>query len=68
MLSMEVDGKVIYIHIFKAILHPTEEVSLHALDTMDDLVADAQPLCTGDVLARIIYDATFRNKELLVMN
>lgn len=49
---MEVDGKVIHFYIFKAKQHPFEEASVHMLDTTDNLVTNAQPLCASDVLCK----------------
>ncbi|CAM8926089.1 unnamed protein product [Rhodiola kirilowii] len=43
MLSMEVEGEVFSFDIFRAMKHPLEFETVHALDTLDDLVHEVQP-------------------------
>ncbi|CAM8943899.1 unnamed protein product [Rhodiola kirilowii] len=43
MLLMEVEGEVFSFDIFRAMKHPLEFEMVHALDTLDDLVREAQP-------------------------
>ncbi|CAM8969487.1 unnamed protein product [Rhodiola kirilowii] len=61
MLSMEVEGEVFSFDIFRAMKHPLEFETVHALDTLDDLVHEAQPERELDplelVLDRALYSA-----------
>ncbi|CAM8889844.1 unnamed protein product [Rhodiola kirilowii] len=43
MLSMEVEGEVFSFDIFRAMKHPLEFETVHALDTLDDLIHEVQP-------------------------
>ncbi|CAM8910514.1 unnamed protein product [Rhodiola kirilowii] len=61
MLSMEVEGEVFSFDIFRAMKHPLEFETVHALDSLDDLVHEAQPEQRTDplelVLSRALYSA-----------
>ncbi|CAM8968712.1 unnamed protein product [Rhodiola kirilowii] len=61
MLSMEVEGEVFSFDIFRAMKHPLEFETVHALDTFDDIVREAQPERASDplelVLDRALYSA-----------
>ncbi|CAM8949930.1 unnamed protein product [Rhodiola kirilowii] len=61
MLSMEVEREVFSFDIFRAMKHPLEFESVHALDTLDDIIREAQPEREVDplelVLDRALYSA-----------
>ncbi|CAM8948488.1 unnamed protein product [Rhodiola kirilowii] len=61
MLSMEVEGEVFSFDIFQAMKHPLEFEMVHALDTLDDIIREAQPERESDplelVLDRALYSA-----------
>ncbi|CAM8994372.1 unnamed protein product [Rhodiola kirilowii] len=64
-LSIEVEGEVISFDIFQAMKHPLEFETVHALDTLDDLVHEAQPEQETNplelVLNRAMYSAESSN-------
>ncbi|CAM8940532.1 unnamed protein product [Rhodiola kirilowii] len=59
MLSMEVEGEVFSFDIFQAMKHPLEFETVHALDTLDDLVREAQPERGTDPLELVIGRAMY---------
>ncbi|CAM8910249.1 unnamed protein product [Rhodiola kirilowii] len=59
MLSMEVEGEVFSFDIFRAMKHPLEFESVHALDTLDDLVQEAQLERDADPLELVIDRALY---------
>ncbi|CAM8959440.1 unnamed protein product [Rhodiola kirilowii] len=59
MLSMEVEGEVFSFDIFRAMKHPLEFESMHALDTLDDLVQEAQLERDADPLELVIDRALY---------
>ncbi|CAM8940958.1 unnamed protein product [Rhodiola kirilowii] len=56
---MEVEGEEISFDIFRAMKHPLEFESVHALDTLDDLVQEAQPKRDVDPLELVIDRALY---------
>ncbi|CAM8987225.1 unnamed protein product [Rhodiola kirilowii] len=59
MLSMEVEGEVFSFDIFWAMKHPLEFETVHALDTLDDLVHEAQPERELDPLELVLDIALY---------
>ncbi|CAM9000226.1 unnamed protein product [Rhodiola kirilowii] len=47
---MEVEGEVFSFDIFRAMKHPLEFETVHALDTLDDIVREVQPERESDPL------------------
>ncbi|CAM8902704.1 unnamed protein product [Rhodiola kirilowii] len=47
---MEVEGEVIRFDIFQGIKHPPQFATVHALDTLDDLVQEVKPESGADPL------------------
>ncbi|CAM8963300.1 unnamed protein product [Rhodiola kirilowii] len=58
-LSMEVEGEVFSFDIFRTMKHPLEFETVHALDTLDDLVHEAQPERELDPLELVIDRALY---------
>lgn len=66
-LVMEVDGEVIHFDIFKAMKHPQDEATIHAMDVIDDLITDAQPMGADNVLAHTLQCSVYRKEDSLMM-
>ncbi|CAM8910651.1 unnamed protein product [Rhodiola kirilowii] len=47
---MEVEGEVICFDIFQAMKHPPEFATVHAVNTLDDLVQEVKPKRGADPL------------------
>ncbi|CAM8999043.1 unnamed protein product [Rhodiola kirilowii] len=63
MLSMEVEGEVFSFDIFRAMKHPLEFETVHALDTLDDLVHEAQPERESDPLELVLDRALYSTES-----
>ncbi|CAM8944085.1 unnamed protein product [Rhodiola kirilowii] len=59
MLSMEVEGEVFSFDIFRAMKHPLEFETVHALDTLDDLIHEVQPEKDLDPLEIVLNEALY---------
>ncbi|CAM8934234.1 unnamed protein product [Rhodiola kirilowii] len=62
---MEVEGEVFSFDIFRAMKHPLEFETVHALDTLDDLVHEAQPERELDPIELVLDRALFSAKSSL---
>ncbi|CAM8953230.1 unnamed protein product [Rhodiola kirilowii] len=62
-LSMEVEGEVFSFDIFRAMKHPLEFESVHALDTLDDLVEEFQSERTKDPLELALINAVYAHED-----
>ncbi|CAM8949935.1 unnamed protein product [Rhodiola kirilowii] len=58
-LSMEVEGEVFSFDIFRAMRHPLEFKSVHAFDTLDDLVEEIHPKREEDPLELALINAVY---------
>ncbi|CAM8920872.1 unnamed protein product [Rhodiola kirilowii] len=63
MISMEVEGEVFSFDIFRAMKHPLEFESVHALYNLDDLVQEVQPERGADPLELTIEKAMFSHES-----
>ncbi|CAM8969506.1 unnamed protein product [Rhodiola kirilowii] len=62
-LTMEVKDERISFDIFRAMKHPTEYESVHALDTLDDLVQEVHPERSTDPLEQVIEEAVYSPED-----
>ncbi|CAM8877604.1 unnamed protein product [Rhodiola kirilowii] len=62
-LSMEVEGEVIRFDIFQAMKHPPDFASVHALDTLDDLVQEVRPEGRADPLELTLENAVYSHED-----
>ncbi|CAM8902659.1 unnamed protein product [Rhodiola kirilowii] len=62
-LSMEVEGEVFSFDIFRAMKHPLEFESVHALDTLDDLVEEFHPEREEDPLELALINAVYAHED-----
>ncbi|CAM8996318.1 unnamed protein product [Rhodiola kirilowii] len=62
-LSMEVEGEVFSFDIFRAMKHPFEFESVHALDTLDDLVEEFHPEREEDPLELALINAVYAHED-----
>ncbi|CAM8892724.1 unnamed protein product [Rhodiola kirilowii] len=64
MLSLEVEGEVINFDIFRAMKHPQEFETVHAMDTLDDLIHEVQPEREIDPLEIVLERALYSSEGL----
>ncbi|CAM8906175.1 unnamed protein product [Rhodiola kirilowii] len=60
---MEVEGEVFSFDIFRAMKDPLEFESVHALDTLDDLVQEVQPKRKADPLELALINAVYSHED-----
>ncbi|CAM8910721.1 unnamed protein product [Rhodiola kirilowii] len=60
---MEVEGEVIRFDIFQAMKHPPDFASVHALDTLDDLVQEVRPERGADPLELTLENAVYSHED-----
>ncbi|CAM8880193.1 unnamed protein product [Rhodiola kirilowii] len=61
--TMEVEDEMISFDIFGAMKHPTEYETVHALDTLDDLVQEVHPERRTDPLEEVIEEAVYSPED-----
>ncbi|CAM8901314.1 unnamed protein product [Rhodiola kirilowii] len=62
-LSMEVEGEVISFDVFQAMKHPPDFASVHALDTLDDLVQEVRPERGADPLELTLERSVYSHED-----